>query len=52
MLAPGLSDVGSSFLLPALPPVAFSLYAGSREGSWPMRDDLIDLCRRAFREQA
>ena len=52
MLAPGLSDVGSGLSLPALPPVAFSLYARNLEGSWQARDDLIDLCRRAFREQA
>jgi DNA-binding transcriptional LysR family regulator len=42
-----LGDQGATLGLPPLPDVAFALYAGDAE-SWPARDDLAALCRRAF----
>ena len=42
-----LADVGAMLQLPALPEVAFALYA--RDGEpWPARDDLAKFCQRAF----
>jgi DNA-binding transcriptional LysR family regulator len=48
LLAPRLDDVGARLGLPPLPPVAFALYAGSESETWPAREDLVTLCRRAF----
>ncbi|HEV7255398.1 MAG TPA: LysR substrate-binding domain-containing protein [Mesorhizobium sp.] len=47
LLAPGLAAIADG--LPRLPDIAFSLYARSDVGSWPARDDFVELCRRAFR---
>jgi len=49
LLGPGLADVGDRLALPALQPVALSLYVHPEGGPWPARDDFIALCRQAFR---
>jgi DNA-binding transcriptional LysR family regulator len=49
LVGAGLSDVSDRLRLPSLPSVAFSLYARADDGPWPARDDLLQLCRRAFR---
>jgi DNA-binding transcriptional LysR family regulator len=48
LLGPGLADVAETLALPRLPQVAFALYARAEDGPWPARDDLMELCRRAF----
>jgi DNA-binding transcriptional LysR family regulator len=42
-----LGDMGAALGLPPLPDVVFCLYAGETE-PWALRDDLTELCRRAF----
>jgi hypothetical protein len=48
LLAPRLDDMGARLDLPPLPAVAFALYVGEGSAPWPARDDLVNLCRRAF----
>lgn len=48
LLAPKLDDMGLRLDLPALPGVAFALYVGENSVPWAARDDLVNLCRRAF----
>jgi len=40
-----LADVGAALDLPALPMAEFCLYA-HKSGSWPEREDFLELCRR------
>lgn len=47
MIAGSLADVGGALGLPAVPDVAFALYTRDDQ-PWPARDDLAELCRRAF----
>ena len=48
LLGPKLDDLGARLGLPPLPAVAFSLYVADGSAPWPARDDLVNLCRRAF----
>ncbi len=47
LLMPMLADVGAELALPKLPSVTFCLYTRAHDKR-PVRDDLIELCRRCF----